>query len=50
MSTSDGQTQAAFELRTFIDSVLTIAWSALPATWTSSTNDFEITPGFLRIS
>lgn len=30
MSTSEGQTQGAFELRAFIDSVLTIAWSALP--------------------
>ena len=30
MSTSEGQTRAALDLRAFIDSVLTIAWSALP--------------------
>jgi formate hydrogenlyase transcriptional activator len=30
MVTSEGQTQAALDLRAFIDSVLTIAWSALP--------------------
>lgn len=30
MGTSEGQTQAALDLRAFVDSVLTIAWSALP--------------------
>ncbi|HKD06834.1 MAG TPA: sigma-54-dependent Fis family transcriptional regulator [Bryobacteraceae bacterium] len=30
MGTSEGQTRAALDLRAFIDSVLTIAWSALP--------------------
>jgi formate hydrogenlyase transcriptional activator len=30
MRTSEGQTRAALDLRAFIDSVLTIAWSALP--------------------
>ena len=30
MGTIEGQTQAALDLRAFVDSVLTIAWSALP--------------------